>query len=225
MTETVYALYPVFLADPETRSVFSDPDDRARATREVEDLFKRLGDRVTLRGSYSTVGFRADADLMLWLVGSTPEDVQQALVEFRRTEIGSFLELTWSFMGVVKPAEFAADHQPAFVKGDPAKDYLCVYPFVRTPEWYLLPSEERAQMLRDHGVTGREYAEVVGNTTSAFGLGDWEWLLAFESPQLDMIVDVIRLLRNTEARRFTKEEVPFVTGIRKSLAACIDDCC
>jgi hydrogen peroxide-dependent heme synthase len=225
MTETVYALYPVFLADPETRSAFSDPDDRARATREVEDLFKRLGDRVTLRGSYSTVGFRADADLMLWLVGSTPEDVQQALVEFRRTEIGSFLELTWSFMGVVKPAEFSADHQPAFVKGDPAKDYLCVYPFVRTPEWYLLPSEERAQMLRDHGVAGREYAEVVGNTTSAFGLGDWEWILAFESPQLDMIVDVIRLLRNTEARRFTKEEVPFVTGIRKSLAACIDDCC
>jgi peroxiredoxin len=225
MTDTVYTLYPVFLADPETRSLFADPDDRARATREVEDVFKRLGDRVTLRGSYSTVGFRADADLMLWLVGPSAEDVQNALVEFRRTEIGGFLEQTWSFMGVVKPAEFSADHLPAFAKGDPPKDYLCVYPFVRTPEWYLLPSEERAQMLRDHGVTGREYADVVGNTTSAFGLGDWEWILAFESPELDMIVDVIRVLRNTEARRFTKEEVPFVTGIRKPLAACIDDCC
>ncbi len=96
---------------------------------------------------------------------------------------------------------------------------------MRTAEWYLLPSDERAQLLRDHGVTGREYAEVVGNTTNAFGLGDWEWILAFESPKLDMIVDVIRLLRNTEARRYTKVEVPFVTGIRKSIAACIDDCC
>ena len=50
-------------------------------------------------------------------------------------------------------------------------------------------------MLRDHGGTGREFPEVVGNTTSAFGLGDWEWILAFESPKLDSIVDVIRLLR------------------------------
>jgi hydrogen peroxide-dependent heme synthase len=225
MTETLYTLYPVFRADPEIRSVFADPEDRARAVREVEDLLKRLQDRVTLRGSYSTVGFRADADLMLWLIGSTAEDVQQALVEFRRTEIGGYLDLSWTFMGVVKPAEFAADHQPAFVKGDPPQDYACVYPFVRTPEWYLLPAEERAHMLRDHGVTGREYAEVLGNTTSAFGLGDWEWILAFEAPKLDQIVDVIRLLRNTEARRFTKVEVPFVTGIRKSIAACIDDCC
>jgi chlorite dismutase len=100
-----------------------------------------------------------------------------------------------------------------------------VYPFVRTPEWYLLPAEERSALLREHGGSGREFPEVVGNTTSAFGLGDWEWILAFESPKLDSIVDVIRLLRNTEARRFTKEEVPFVTGIRKSIAACVDDCC
>jgi hydrogen peroxide-dependent heme synthase len=225
MTDTMYALYPVFLADPEARSVFADPDDRARVTREVEDLVKRLQDRVTVRGSYSTVGFRADADLMLWLVGQSAEDVQQALVEFRRTEIGTYLDLTWTFMGAVKPAEFSPDHQPAFVKGDPPQDYLCVYPFVRTADWYLLPAEERAAMLREHGGSGREFPEVVGNTTSAFGLGDWEWILAFESPKLDSIVDVIRLLRNTEARRFTKEEVPFVTGIRKPIAACIDDCC
>ncbi len=57
--------------------MFADPEDRARATREVEDLVKRLQDRVTLRGSYSTVGFRADADLLLWLVAPAPEDLQQ----------------------------------------------------------------------------------------------------------------------------------------------------
>ena len=180
-----------------------------------------MQDRVTLRSLPTFVGFRltpTDA----WLVGQTAE-TQQALVEFRRTEIGAYLELTWSFMGVVKPAEFSPDHAPAFVKGDPPQDYLCVYPFVRTPEWYLLPAEERAALLREHGGSGREFPEVVGNTTSAFGLGDWEGS-AFESPETDSIVDD-PLLRNTEARRFTKEEVPFVTGIRKSIAACIDDCC
>jgi hydrogen peroxide-dependent heme synthase len=225
MTETTYALYPVFMGSEDFREAFSDPDDLARAAQEVENLIKSWEGRVDVRGCYSTVGFRADADLMLWLIGATPDAVQRALVEFRRTEIGAYLELTWSFMGVVKPAEFSPDHAPAFVKGDPPQDYLCVYPFVRTAEWYLLPPEERAALLRDHGGTGREFPEVVGNTTSAFGLGDWEWILAFESPKLDSIVDVIRLLRATDARRFTKVEVPFVTGIRKPIGACIDDCC
>jgi len=225
MSDTIYALYPVFTVAPELRDVLADPEDRARAVREIEDLYKRWEGTVEVRGTYSTVGFRADADLMLWLVGPTADDVQRALVEFRRTEAGQFMDLTWTFMGVVKPAEFTADHSPAFVKGDPPGTYLCVYPFVRTPEWYLLPREERGEMLADHGILGREYPDVLANTTSGFGLGDWEWILAFECERLDRIVDCVRRLRDTKARLYTKEEVPFVTGIRKSVAAALDDLC
>jgi hydrogen peroxide-dependent heme synthase len=223
MTETIYTLYPVFAGTPDLRLVLGDPKDRTRAAAELEDLFKSWGDEVTVRGTYSTVGFRPDADLMLWLVAGSADELQQAVVEFRRTELGDAMEMTWSFMGVVKPAEFSPDHQPAFVKGDPPQAYLCVYPFVRTAEWYLLPAEERSAMLRTHGGAGREFPQVVGNTTNAFGLGDWEWILAFESPELDAIVDVIRRLRETKARLYAKEEVPFITGIRKSVADAIDD--
>jgi peroxiredoxin len=223
MSDTIYTLYPVYAGTPDLRLALGDAKDRARASAELDDLFKSWGDDVSVRGTYSTVGFRPDADLMLWLVASSAEDLQRAVVELRRTELGSRLEMTWSFMGVVKPAEFSPDHQPAFVRGDPPQPYLCVYPFVRTPEWYLLPKEERSEMLRTHGAAGREFPQVVGNTTNAFGLGDWEWILAFESPELDAIVDVIRRLRETEARRFTKVEVPFIVGIRKSVADAIDD--
>jgi chlorite dismutase len=223
MTDTIYALYPVFAADPSIRDALDDPDERAGVAAEVEELFASWKDTIEVRGAYSTVGFRADADLMLWLVGPSPDDVQRALIEFRRTELGDYLDLTWSFMGVVKPAEFTADHAPAFVKGEPPGTYLCVYPFVRTPEWYLLPRDERGQLLADHGVIGREFPDVLANTTSAFGLGDWEWILAFEAEKLDSIVDCIRKLREAKARLYTKEEVPFVTGIRKDVASVIDD--
>ena len=218
MSETVYALYPVFKASRVFRDL--DLDD---AAQEVENLFKEWEGRVAVRGVYSTVGFRADSDLMLWLIGPTPEDVQQALVAFGRTQAGRALDLSWTFMGVVKPAEFTADHAPAFVKGDPPKRFLNVYPFVRTPEWYLVPRDERAEMLREHGVIGREYPDVLANTTSAFGINDWEWILAFEADELDRLVDCIRRLRDAQARRFTKEEVPFVTGIRKDVRAAFAD--
>jgi chlorite dismutase len=221
MTDAIYALYPVFLAADDFRGL--DEDDVADLAREVEALSKEWAGTVDVRGTYSTVGFRADADLMLWLVGRSADDVQRFLVELRRTDAGRLMELMWSFMGVVKPAEFTADHSPAFVRGEAPRRYLCVYPFVRTPEWYLLPSEERAALLAEHGAIGREFPEVLANTTSGFGLGDWEWILAFETDELDRLVDCIRRLRDAGARVYTKEEVPFVTGIRKSVADALND--
>ena len=215
MDDVMYAHYPVFRSTAELRAMTGDR--REQAFHEAEVLLKEWGDRVTLRGSYSTTGFRSDADLMLWLLSTSPDDAQDLLVSFRRTELGRRLELSWSFMGVVRPAEFTADHAPAFLKGEAPKKFACVYPFVRTPEWYLLPPEERGRMLRDHGIMGREYPDVLANTTSAFGINDWEWILAFEADDLGRLVDCIRRLRDAEARRYTKEEVPFVTGIRKEL--------
>lgn len=221
MEETVYAYYPVFRATESVRSM--TPGERSAAAHEVELLFKEWADRVTLRGTYSTVGIRPDADLMMWWVAPSPEVVQDLMVALRRTELGRRLELTWAFMGLVRPAEFSRDHQPAFVKGDPPRRFACVYPYVRTIDWYLLPPERRSEMLREHGVMGREYPDVLANTTSAFGINDWEWILAFEADDLGRIVDCLRRLRDAEARRYTKEETPFVTGIRKELAEALAD--
>ena len=218
MSETVYALYVCCKATRVFRDL--DVDD---AAQEVENLIKEWEPEVSVRGVYSTVGFRADTDLMIWFVGPTPDAVQDALVSFRRTRAGRELDPMWTFMGVVKPAEFTPDHAPAFVKGEAPRRYLCAYPFVRTPEWYLLPPDERASLLREHGEAGREFPEVLANTTSAFGINDWEWILAFEADELDRLVDCIRRLREAQARRFTKVEVPFVTGIRKDVRAVFAD--
>jgi peroxiredoxin len=219
--DPIFALYPAFRARDGFRDLSADA--LADVVQEVENLYKVFDGRVEVRGTYSTVGFRNDADLLLWLVGRAAEDVQAFLTEFRRTQAGRLTDIAWTFMGVVKPAEFTPDHQPAFVKGVPPKTFLCVYPFVRTPEWYLLPREERSALLAEHGVAGREFPEVLANTTSAFGLGDWEWILAFEADRVDSIVDCIRRLRDAKARLYTKVEIPFITGIRKSVADALAD--
>jgi peroxiredoxin len=213
--ELTYAFYPVFRGTPDLRERSSR--ELEQMAHEAEILFKEWSDRVQVRGIYSTIGFRPDAELLMWWVGSSAEDLQDLLVAFRRSALGRRLDMTWSFMGVVRPAEFSQDHLPAFVKGEPPRAYVCVYPFVRAPEWYLLPADERSGLLWEHGEMGREFPDVLANTTSAFGLGDWEWILAFESDDLSRIVDCIRRLRDARARAYTKEEVPFVTGIRKDL--------
>jgi chlorite dismutase len=221
MDEPRYAYYPVFTGTPDLRD--RSPGDLDQLSHEAEILFKEWSDRISIRGTYSTVGFRADAELMMWWVGRSPEEIQELLVAFRRSALGKRLDLTWAFMGVVRPAEFSKDHLPAFVRGETPKRYACVYPFVRSSEWYLLPAEERAALLREHGEMGREFPDVLANTTSAFGLSDWEWILAFEADDLSRLVDCIRRLRDAKARAYTKEEVPFITGIRKGLVDAVRD--
>jgi chlorite dismutase len=221
MDEMTYAYYPVFTGAPDLRD--RPAGDLDQLSHEAEILFKEWSDRITIRGTYSTVGFRADAELMMWWVGRSPDEIQDLLIAFRRSALGKWLDLTWAFMGVVRPAEFSKDHLPAFARGEPPRKYACVYPYVRTTDWYLLPAEERAALLREHGEMGREFPDVLANTTSAFGLSDWEWILAFEADDLSRIVACIRRLRDAKARTYTKEEVPFVTGIRKSLGDAVRD--
>jgi chlorite dismutase len=208
MTEiAVYAYYPAFRR---TIQEAFEPD-------EVVDLFEKFSDRVQVRGTYLGTGFRPDVDIFFWWISNSPDDAQDLLVELRRTSLGKTLELTHAFLGVVRPAEFNPDHLPAFLKGTEPKKYISVYPFVRTEEWYLMPSEQRSALLREHGQMGREFPDVSPNTTSAFGLGDWEWILAFEADDPLHIVDCIRRLREAEARRYTKLDIPFVVGIRREL--------
>lgn len=182
--------------------------------RDLADVAEDLGEGVTLRGVYDVSGMRADADLMLWVHGERPEALQAAVRRLRRTTELAGLAPSWAAMGVHRPAEFSADHAPAYMRGTEPLDWLTVYPFVRSYEWYLLPTEERRAMLGEHGRKGREFPQVLSNTVASFALGDYEWVLALEAAELTELVDLMRHLRQTEARRHVREEVPFFTGRR-----------
>ena len=217
--ELVFASYPVFDVLPEGPGAPS----RDVVAKEVRALLDEWSDRVETRGIYSTTAFHANARLMFWWVSRSIDDIQALHVALSRTSLGPRLVQREAFLGLVRPAEFAKDHLPAFAKGEPPKKYISVYPFVRTPEWYLLAPEERGRLLREHGEAGREFPDVLANTTSAFGMGDFEWILCFEADSPDRIVELIRRLRATEARRFTKVEIPFVAGIRKDIEKVLAD--
>ena len=176
------------------------------------------GDLV-IRGWYDVAGLRADADLMVWWHAPGSDALQDAYHALRRSDLGAHLVPVWSQLALHRPAEFNKGHVPAFLQDEEAKAYLCVYPFVRSYEWYLLPEEERRAMLTEHGMLARPYPDVRANTVSSFALGDYEWMLAFEADDLHRIVDLMRALRAATARRHTREEVPFYTGRRRELSA------
>jgi chlorite dismutase len=197
--------------------------DRAAEGAEVEKLFAELAESdVVVRGVYDVSGLRADADLMVWWHAATSEQLQDAYNRFRRTAFGARLEPVWSQMALHRPAEFNKSHIPAFLADEEPKAHVCVYPFVRSYDWYLLEDDERRRMLAEHGKMARDYPDVRANTVASFALGDYEWLLAFEADDLHRIVDLMRHLRASDARRHVREEVPFYTGARVGIAELVD---
>ena len=197
--------------------------DRRELSAEVATLFDQLAAKdVTVRGTYDVSALRADADVMIWWHAATADALQDAYARFRRTALGGHLEPVWSNMALHRPAEFNKSHVPAFLADESPKRYVCVYPFVRSYEWYLLPDAERRALLAEHGQMAREYPDVRANTVASFALGDYEWMLAFEADELHRIVDLMRHLRGSETRRHVREEVPFYTGTRREVGELVD---
>ncbi|GAA3217111.1 chlorite dismutase family protein [Actinocorallia longicatena] len=208
-----YTMWSVFKADRVL------PDERTAIAGEVQELIDAYDAKdVTTRGLYDVSGLRADADYMFWWHATDSDELQEVYSAFRKTTLGRHSSPVWSAMALHRPAEFNKSHIPAFLAGEEARDYVCVYPFVRSYEWYLLPDAERRQMLAEHGKMARGYADVRANTVASFALGDYEWMLAFEADELHRIVDLMRDLRASTARRHVREEVPFYTGRRKPVS-------
>jgi hydrogen peroxide-dependent heme synthase len=193
-------------------SFAENPETCVDELREI--LNKASLEDVQLRGIYDVSGMRADADVMIWLHAPRAEQIQATLREIKRSALGKSLETVWAAMALHRPAEFNKGHVPAFMTGAKPKDWLCVYPFVRSYEWYLLPEDERRALLVEHGMAGRDFTGILSNTVASFALGDYEWILALESNDLHEIVDLMRDLRSTKARLHVREEIPFYTGRR-----------
>ncbi len=214
-----YTMWSVFRVDQPLGDAAREP-----LAQEVDALVEQLAAKgVVVRGFYDVSGLRADADFMVWWHAESSDALQEAYQRLRRTELGRSCAPVWSVAALHRPAEFNQSHVPAFLAEEEPRGYVCVYPFVRSYDWYLLPDDERKAMLAEHGQMARGYPDVRANTVSAFALGDYEWVLAFEADELHRIVDLMRHLRGARARLHVREEVPFYTGRRRPVAELVAD--
>lgn len=191
--------------------------EREEIVAQAQKFFAELEEAgvVTVRGIYDLSGMRKSADFMIWWHSEEFADIQKAFADFRRdTVLGQVSEVTWVGNALHRPAEFNKSHLPSFIMGEEPGEWISVYPFVRSYDWYTMDEEKRRRILMEHGMQARDYPDVRANTVPAFALGDYEWILAFEAPELHRIVDLMYLMRYTEARHHVREEIPFHTGRR-----------
>lgn len=216
-----YTVFWLYKALPTWRSL--DNDVQRAAKTEFLGTFEEFRSRVTLRGAYSTVGLRADVDLILWTISPEIDDLQALAAALNRTTLGQHLEMRFNYFGVAAGSQYDPEHAPAFLKGIAPRKFLSVYPFIKTPEWYLLSYEERRELMAVHGQLGRDYPTVLTNTVSSFGLQDQEFIVALEEDDAARLMKMVQVLRGADVRIYTKLDTPIFLGRHKDPAAALAD--
>ena len=98
------------------------------------------------------------------------------------------------------------------MRGLAPKKYLSVYPFTKTTDWYLLPYEERRDLMVEHGRMGQEFPSIQTNTVSSFGIADQEFIVALEDDDPGTLVKMVQRLRAAEVRKYTSIDTPIFLG-------------
>ncbi len=209
-------LYTVFRAVPAWYEL--SKDEKARAIAEYLARVDEFKPCMLVR-TYSTLGFKRDADFLLWLI--SPElDPIQALVEgLRKTAMAPYLENTASFLAVTRESIYMKGHtEEAKVTVEPGQaKYLFVYPFVKSREWYLLPMEVRQKLMSEHIRVGHQFPGIRINTAYSFGLDDQDFVVSFEGGKPKDFVTLVMRLRETEGSKYTIRDTPIFTCVRKPL--------
>lgn len=139
-------------------------------------------------GMYAIVGQKAD--LMFFWLRPTMEELNALETAFNKTKMAEFMSPAYSYVSVVELSNYvaqsiakSADHpkiQERLKPMLPQAQYVCFYPMDKRREdnanWYMLPMDERRDLMRSHGKIGRSYAgyvkQIIGGS---IGFDDWEW--------------------------------------------------
>ena len=196
--------------------------EKAAGRAEFAAVVDELADTMLIK-SYSLMGTRGDADFMLWSVSAAVERQQTLATRLFSTQLGHYLDLPYSYLSMTKRSIYLKGHQHEGQEGLRLKirpvgaKYLFVYPFVKTRDWYLLPFEQRQEMMRLHIAVGHKYPGVKINTSYSFGIDDQEFVVAFEANNPGEFVDLVMELRETQASKYTVRDTPVFSGVSMSV--------
>jgi chlorite dismutase len=227
-TTRQYIRYLFYKTRPSWRTLSSEA--RAAARSELLAVLEPFAERLPVLRGYSTLGTRADADFMFWLVTERLEDFQELQSQVMRSSMGAHLDTAYSYLAMTKRSQYVDRHVHADGDGEGrrtrvrpiGRKYLFVYPMVKKRPWYRLSAEERQLAMDEHIRVGHEFPRVKINTSYSFGLDDQEFVVAFETDYPADFLDLVEKLRGGESSAYTERETPIFTCVAGSIAEVLE---
>ncbi|WP_371810367.1 chlorite dismutase family protein [Acidianus sp. RZ1] len=197
------------------RSSKEEKEEVLGSLKAIEDKnSKRL---ISLK-RYASLSYHSH--LVYW---ASSEDTTK-LEEFRTSVLNSvkgYAEESNLFLSIFKPSPYTSSNEIPFsiLKLQPLR-YFVAYPMKKSVEWYLLPFEEREKIMKEHISTAINHPKNKGIrsfTTYSFGIGDYEFVVIYEIPDLESWTEVVEKLREVQARKWITKEEPILVGELRDL--------
>ena len=218
-TSPVFLNFSFYKVDPKWR--WLNYLGKEEAAKEFSSLIEVAKTKMKVR-VYSTLGLRDDSEFMLWMISESVEKMQVLASKIYLTIFGKYIESSRVYLSSYRPSIYSKKTKmtPGYLLEDSKKEnepmkYAIVYPFIKSREWYLLPLEDRIKMMDEHITIGRRFPQVRLNTSYSFGLGDQDFMLAFETTDLMAFQDLIVKLRETRVSRYVVKDTPMIVCIYK----------
>lgn len=162
---------------------------------------------------------RPGVDFVAWSAVrlDTPTEAANFFTRFTRftTPFRNMIAPTDTLWGMTKPSQYSKARSAQEI--DPFSEqrhpYLVIYPFSKTGPWYLMSREARQGMMNEHIRIGKSFSEIQQLLLYSFGLQDQEFVVVYDTPDLEQFSDLVYELRSTEARRYTERDTPVYTAI------------
>lgn len=207
----------------------ADPADRESALVEWRALSQSHRELSSVGqggyGAFTIAGHKAD---LLWLhFRPTLSELTEAKTAFSRTRLADFTTTPYSYVSIVELSSYLAqpgvppDDDPKLLPrlhpNPPATSSICFYPMNKRREgidnWYMLDMQKRVELMRQHGLIGREYAGKVSQViTGSMGLDDWEWGVTLYADDPLQFKKLIYEMRFDETSARFAEFGPFYVG-------------
>lgn len=207
--------FTFYKVDPKWRWLNEMGKDEA--SREFNELLQAAGKRMKIE-TYSTLGLRHESEFMIWTISSSLENIQVLASKIYTTILGKYIEPVSTFLSLTRRSIYSNQVKRGFETDKEPLQYVIVYPFIKSREWYLLPFEKRKEMMEEHIKVGRKYPDILLNTTYSFGIDDQDFMLAFETNSLSRFQNLIIELRETQVSRYIIKDTPMIPCVRKGMA-------
>jgi hydrogen peroxide-dependent heme synthase len=175
---------------------------------------------------YTIVGQKAD--FMMMILRPTMEELNEIETEFNKTKLAEYTIPTYSYVSVVELSNYLQSEsnedpyenphvQARLYPILPKSKYICFYPMDRRREgndnWYMLPMEERRNLMRSHSMIGRKYAGLVKQIiTGSVGFDDYEWGVTLFSDDVLQFKKIVYEMRFDEVSARYSEFGSFFVG-------------
>lgn len=193
---------------------------KAEAATEFGNLFEIASTKMKVR-TYSTIGLRKNSDFMIWMISDTIKKIQILTSKIYATVFGKYIEISDLFLSAARESTYANSVTPGFMTDDEPMKYNIVYPFIKSREWYLLPFQDRKKMMDEHIAAGRQFPGIRLNTSYSFGLGDQDFMLAFETDDLMDFQDLIVKLRETQVSKYVVKDTPMIVCVFEDIKSIV----